>query len=379
MTSDQIWLRSELMGTQVITRDTGRRLGIVSEVLVDVDRREVVAVGLRDSILSRVVPGIPRYMYLENIRQIGDVILVDSDEVIEDIDPSPFSSLINSEVLTESNDLLGRVRSFKFNVETGLVEALVIGSVGVAFVPDQMLSTYELPVDEIVSSGPDRIIVFDGADEKLKQLTVGVLERLGIGAPPWEKDDGSYVLPTIDASNQLGTGIPTAKVTQKQDSFEQRLGKPAPQPQQEWSEDYYEEEPIRRQEPQRRYMEMNQDDRDDRAGWSEASGPDRYDERGYETDGRSGQARYDDRYDATYDANDEGGYGRDDYDNDSYYDDEVKAPAAAQQAPPMPEPAYENQDNLSGDAWSDESGKDVPQPEPLKMPEKKLEPEYEES
>ena len=27
--SDRLWLRSELMGTQVITRDTGRRLGVV--------------------------------------------------------------------------------------------------------------------------------------------------------------------------------------------------------------------------------------------------------------------------------------------------------------------------------------------------------------
>ena len=34
------------MGTQVITRDTGRRLGVVGEVVVDIDRREVVALGL---------------------------------------------------------------------------------------------------------------------------------------------------------------------------------------------------------------------------------------------------------------------------------------------------------------------------------------------
>ena len=33
------------MGTQVITRDTGRRLGLVGEVVVDIDRREVVALG----------------------------------------------------------------------------------------------------------------------------------------------------------------------------------------------------------------------------------------------------------------------------------------------------------------------------------------------
>ena len=44
--SERLWLRSELMGTQVITTDTGRRLGVVGEVVVDIDRREVVALGL---------------------------------------------------------------------------------------------------------------------------------------------------------------------------------------------------------------------------------------------------------------------------------------------------------------------------------------------
>jgi len=75
--SDRLWLRSELMGTQVITRDTGRRLGVVGEVMVDIDRREVVALGLRDNPLTRFLPGLPRWMPLEQIRQVGDVILVD--------------------------------------------------------------------------------------------------------------------------------------------------------------------------------------------------------------------------------------------------------------------------------------------------------------
>ncbi len=62
--SDRLWLRSELMGTQVITRDTGRRLGVVGEVVVDIDRREVVALGLRDNPLTRFLPGLPRWMQI---------------------------------------------------------------------------------------------------------------------------------------------------------------------------------------------------------------------------------------------------------------------------------------------------------------------------
>ena len=108
MASEQVWQRSEIMGTQVITREGGRRLGIVAEILVDVDRREVVALGLRDNLLTKMVPGVPRYMLLNRICQVGDVILVDSDEAIEDINIEPFSTMTNSEVITEAGDPLGR-------------------------------------------------------------------------------------------------------------------------------------------------------------------------------------------------------------------------------------------------------------------------------
>ena len=93
------------MGTQVITRDSGRRLGVVGEVIVDIDRREVVAVGLRDNPLTRFLPGLPRWMPLDRIRQVGDVILVDSaDSLSEGFNPERYSRVINCQVITESGD-----------------------------------------------------------------------------------------------------------------------------------------------------------------------------------------------------------------------------------------------------------------------------------
>ena len=67
MTTEKIRLRSEFLNTQVITRDNGKRLGVIKDLLVDIDQREVVALGLRDNALS--VAGMPRYMYLNSIRQ----------------------------------------------------------------------------------------------------------------------------------------------------------------------------------------------------------------------------------------------------------------------------------------------------------------------
>lgn len=207
---EQSRLRSDILGTQVITHSRGY-LGTVSQLWVDVDLGEVVALGLRKSFLSflsNMLSSSEQVMLLSSIRQTGGVILVDDDTVLDnDISVTPYSNLVNSEVITESGDVLGRVRGFKFDVVTGKLETLVIASFGLPQIPDPVLSTYELPVEEIASTGPDRIIVFGDSEKKLVQLTVGILERLGLGTPPWERNlDDGYVVP-VSASNQLPRGI----------------------------------------------------------------------------------------------------------------------------------------------------------------------------
>ena len=196
------------MGTQVITRDTGRRLGLVGEVVVDIDRREVVALGLRDNPLTRFLPGLPRWLPLDQIRQVGDVILVDTvDSLSENFVPERYNKVINCQVITESGDQLGRVLGFSFDIETGELLTLVMGALGVPLLGEGVLSTWEMPVDEIVSSGPDRIIVYEGAEEKLKQLNSGFLEKLGVGNSGWEESERErYRVNLVPVENQLTSG-----------------------------------------------------------------------------------------------------------------------------------------------------------------------------
>ena len=206
--SERLWLRSELMGTQVITTDTGRRLGVVGEVVVDIDRREVVALGLRDNPLTRFLPGLPKWMPLESIKQVGDVILVDSlDSLSDSFSPERYGKVINCQVITESGQLLGRVLGFSFDIETGDLISLVMGAVGVPLLGEGVLSTWEIPVDEIVSSGTDRIIVYEGAEEKLNQLSSGLLEKLGVGGSSWEEREANrYTANLVPVENQLLSG-----------------------------------------------------------------------------------------------------------------------------------------------------------------------------
>ena len=207
MTSESIRQRSDLLGTMIVTRNTGKRLGIISQLWVDIDRREVIGFGVKDSILA--VSALPRFMSLDSISQVGDVILVEDDRAIEDaIDTEFYSALIGSEVITETGELLGKVRGFKFDVEDGRVTSIIIASIAIPQIPDQAISTYELGIEEVVSSGPDRLIVFEGAESRLVQLSVGVLERLGVTSPPWEREEEDlYFTPTAAPGNQLGTGL----------------------------------------------------------------------------------------------------------------------------------------------------------------------------
>jgi len=271
MTTEFNRLRSEVINTQVITRNSGKRLGVVKEMLVDIDRREVVALGLRDNLIS--VAGMPRYMYLEDITQSGDVILVEDEEVIEDVAIEALSALINCEVITEDGEMLGRVRDFQFNMEDGKVSSLIIASWGYPQIPDQVLSTYELPIEEIVSSGPKRVIVFEGAEERLSQLTVGLLERIGLGKAPWEKDDDDlyYTPPTARPENQLGTGLPERPSERppirtepretrepiREPAYQEPIPEEEPVYEEAWTEDEWEEpEPLpRREEESVRYQE----------------------------------------------------------------------------------------------------------------------------
>jgi sporulation protein YlmC with PRC-barrel domain len=255
--------RADFLGTQVITRDTGRKLGVVSQLWVDVDRQEVVALSLRQNLFY----GTPQPMMLDSIRQIGDVILVDNENVIEDVDVERYTSLINCEVITETGELLGKVRGYKFDIDSGKLETLVVAALGFPLIPDQVVSTFELAMSEVVSSGPDRLIVYEGAEERLVQVTVGFLERVGLGKASWEKDN-EYAPPApIRTENQLPSGQQTPLETPPMRQ-PQRVSEPI---EETWDEDNWEREPVevRQSQPPQKARLYAEDEPED--NWSSAS------------------------------------------------------------------------------------------------------------
>ncbi len=324
--------RADLLGTQVITRTTGKRLGVVSQLWVDIDDQRVLALSLRPNLFY----GTPQPMLLESIRQVGDVILVEDENVIEDIDTDRYSNLMNCEVITETGDLLGKVRGFRFNIDSGKLDSITIASIGIPLIPDQVVSTYELPIDEIVSSGPDRLIVYEGAEERLSQLTVGVFERLGIGRAPWEREDDQPYIAPVRIENQLSSGQPLQAPVQQQRR---------PMVEETWDEDNWEEaEPMqmRQQAPQQRAQPYYEED-DEAGNWNDADT-------------------------------------EDDYDDEDY--DDVKDVEVIVALPAEPEAKAAYAEDLDADVWGEDK-QEEPYDRPIlnlpeKMPEKTKMPEYEE-
>ena len=157
------------------------------------------------------------------------------------------------------------------------------------------MSTYEISIDEVVSTGPSRLIVFEGAEERVTQLTVGVLERLGIGRAPWERDleeEYGYSAPrTVSPANQLPSGVPLEPPKPKV-----RTPEPVAR-EEEWTEDYVEEERPQRQVMEARYYESIQYEEEEEDNWSEATSQDKYQTPPQKAESQPYKPSYSDQYD----------------------------------------------------------------------------------
>lgn len=94
--------------------------------------------------------------------------------------------LIGSAVITETGVLLGWFRKVGVADDTSSANrsSLVLSGIPFLWIPEIVSSAYELSIEEVISSGHNHLIVFEGAEQRVKVLTIGVLGRLGISKAP---------------------------------------------------------------------------------------------------------------------------------------------------------------------------------------------------
>lgn len=183
------------MRKDVVTRTSGVRLGSAAQLWVDIDAWEVVALDVRpnNSIFASVGGGAVDHVLMSSLRQVGDVILVHDESAVERRWSSyGLSTVVGCDVVTERGTYIGRVRDYEFDPDDGLVQRVVVDALGLPIVPEGIVSTYALDVSEILSAGMDRVIVAEGAEARVEQLSVSLLQRLQLTAPPWEEELATY-------------------------------------------------------------------------------------------------------------------------------------------------------------------------------------------
>jgi len=229
--------RSQLMGKEVVTRTSGVRLGQCSQMWVDAENWTVEALAIRQNALTGGVD----HVKLSALRQVGDVVLVHDENAVERRWSSyNLSPLIGCDVITEAGAFIGRVRDYEFDPEDGSVKRLIVDAWGISAIPDDVISTYAVDVREVIDAGRERILVEDGCEQRVEQLSVSLLQRLELSGTPWEEEEAFLQDPYYNnESSRRGAGRRTTS----------------------YYDEYEEEEMIRYEQRRRRQREQQQQSR----------------------------------------------------------------------------------------------------------------------
>lgn len=93
-----------------------------------------------------------------------------------------------SKIISETGDIFGWVKDVIMNSEDDESLFLVISILPYCWLPPFLTGIYQLPVSAIASSGPDRVVVFAEANNRIICQTVSWLELLGLVKPLWRQE-----------------------------------------------------------------------------------------------------------------------------------------------------------------------------------------------
>ncbi|KAG8377139.1 hypothetical protein BUALT_Bualt09G0137400 [Buddleja alternifolia] len=167
----QMMRRSNVIAKQVISIRSAISLGFVSQLWVDTSTWVVLVVEVRPNLLS----GDSERFLLKEIVQLGDVILVEDENVTaDDFKLVGLETLVGYNVVTPSRQSIGKVRGYSFNINTGAVESLELDSFGISIIPSSLVSTYALFVEDVVEVLSDTVVVHEAAVSRIQRLTKGL-------------------------------------------------------------------------------------------------------------------------------------------------------------------------------------------------------------
>ena len=102
----------------------------------------------------------------------------------------------------------------------GIIQARFNGGAwGISAIPDDVISTYAVDVREVIDAGRERILVEDGCEQRVEQLSVSLLQRLELAGTPWEEEEAFLQDPYYNnESSRRGVG---RRTTSYYDEYEE--------------------------------------------------------------------------------------------------------------------------------------------------------------
>lgn len=164
-----------IIGKKVLSRLDGQRIDSVRDIVISKDHARIVALILDEGGLFSPATAVG----FENVVSFGKdaVVITDSKQVVR-VDHFPAvkeimddrDSLVGKKVFTESGDQMGKIEDVYFDESTGNLTALEISGKLVATARN---SSAQLTMSDLVSIGPDAVIINMGAVPKLEAQVAG--------------------------------------------------------------------------------------------------------------------------------------------------------------------------------------------------------------
>ncbi|XP_027351553.1 uncharacterized protein LOC113862651 isoform X2 [Abrus precatorius] len=217
----QVIRRSSLLAKQVISIRSALSLGFISQLWVDTTSWMVLFAEVRPNLLS----GDSEKFLLEDISQVGDVVLVQDESVIDnEFKMVGLETLVGYKVVTPSRRNIGKVRGYTFSINSGAVEELELDSFGLSIIPSSLVSTYSLLVEDVLEVVSDAVVVHEAAALRIQRLSKGFLgnQNVGISVDDIEdyESEQSETYGHISRRKSLGRRKPNQRDWANEDNWE---------------------------------------------------------------------------------------------------------------------------------------------------------------
>jgi uncharacterized protein YrrD len=164
-----------IIGKKVLSRMDGQRIDSVRDIVISKDHARIVALILDEGSLFAPATAVA----IENVVSFGkDAVVITDSKTVTRVEHFPAvkeimddrDSLVGKKVFTEAGNAFGKIEDVFFDEHTGNIMALeIVGK----FVPTGKTTSGQLEMGDIVSIGPDAVIINMAAVPRLSGLSAG--------------------------------------------------------------------------------------------------------------------------------------------------------------------------------------------------------------